>query len=69
MVKPRKSFPLRISQELYDSLQKWADEELRSINSQIEFLLRESVQQRKKGKGRSTRSFHSTADRDSESGS
>ena len=44
----RKAFPLRLSQDLYDELRRWADQELRSVNGQIEFLLREAVQQRKK---------------------
>lgn len=40
---PRKSFPLRIDPKLYDALEKWAADELRSVNSHIEFLLRETV--------------------------
>ena len=43
----RKSFPLRISQDLYDELRRWADEDMRSVNAQIEFLLREAVKQRR----------------------
>jgi hypothetical protein len=39
----RKSFPLRISPELYEVLEKWAADELRSVNAQIEFLLLEAV--------------------------
>jgi hypothetical protein len=39
----RKSFLLRISPELYGLLEKWAADELRSVNAQIEFLLLESV--------------------------
>ena len=39
----RKSFLLRISPELYASLEKWAADELRSVNAQIEFLLLEAV--------------------------
>ena len=35
----RKSFLLRIDPSLYDALHKWADDELRSVNGQIEFLL------------------------------
>ena len=45
---PRKSFPLRISPELYDELRRWAEQEFRSVNGQIEFLLRDAVQKRKK---------------------
>ncbi|MDH4348732.1 MAG: hypothetical protein OEW17_07995 [Gemmatimonadota bacterium] len=36
----RKSFLLRIDPELHDALQRWAGDELRSLNGQIEFLLR-----------------------------
>ena len=43
----RKSFLLRISPELWKELEQWAQAELRSVNGQIEFLLREAVQQRK----------------------
>ncbi len=39
----KKSFLLRISPELYDALALWADEELRSMNGQIEFLLRQAL--------------------------
>ena len=42
----RKAFPLRISQELFDQLKAWADQEMRSVNGQIEYLLRESVKRR-----------------------
>ncbi len=39
----RKSFLLRISPELYGVLEKWAADELRSVNAQIEFLLMEAA--------------------------
>ncbi len=42
-MKLRKSFLLRISPELYESLEAWAQQELRSVNAQIEFLLKEAV--------------------------
>jgi len=44
----RKSFLLRISPELYEELNAWAAEELRSVNGQIEYLLREAVEKRRK---------------------
>lgn len=47
----RKAFPLRISPELYRELQKWAEAEFRSVNGQIEFLLRRAVTDRKKSRG------------------
>ena len=39
----RKQFLLRLAPEIYDELQRWADADLRSVNSQIEFLLRDSL--------------------------
>ncbi len=35
----RKSFLLRIDPKLFDALQRWANDELRSVNGQIEYLL------------------------------
>ena len=43
----RKAFLLRIDEKLWDELERWAQDELRSINGQIEFILREAVQRRK----------------------
>ncbi|SET71254.1 hypothetical protein SAMN05216389_12237 [Oceanobacillus limi] len=42
MVK-RKNFPLRIDPKLYEALETWSKDEFRSVNSHIEFLLRESL--------------------------
>ena len=39
----RKAFLLRMDPEVYDALQRWAADELRSLNAQIEFLLRRSL--------------------------
>lgn len=39
----RRPFLLRIDSALYDTLQRWAGDELRSLNGQIEFLLRRAV--------------------------
>jgi hypothetical protein len=44
----RKNFPLRIDAEILDAVRRWADDDLRSLNGQIEFLLRESL----RGRGR-----------------
>ena len=44
----RKAFPLRINEELYKELESWAQEDLRSVNGQIEFLLRQAVLRRKR---------------------
>jgi hypothetical protein len=39
-VAERKPFLLRIDREILDAVQRWADDDLRSLNGQIEFLLR-----------------------------
>ncbi len=44
----RKAFPLRISPELYEELRRWAEQDFRSVNGQIEFILREAVRRRKR---------------------
>ena len=38
---PRKAFPLRIDPKVYAAIERWAADELRSVNGQIEFLLRQ----------------------------
>ncbi|MDO4922429.1 MAG: Arc family DNA-binding protein [Peptococcaceae bacterium] len=43
--KARKQIVLRLSPELYDALTHWADDEFRSINGQIEYLLTDAVRQ------------------------
>lgn len=44
----RKQFLLRIDPELWAELEAWAADELRSINGQIEYILREAVKRRKR---------------------
>lgn len=44
----KKQVPLRISEKLYNALASWAEDDFRSINGQIEYLLTERVRQRKK---------------------
>ncbi len=44
---PRKSFLLRIDPDLWKDLEKWSQDELRSVNGQIEYLLKQAVQKRK----------------------
>lgn len=39
----RKAFPLRIDPQLYEVLEKWAQDELRSVNAQIEVILKEAA--------------------------
>ncbi len=44
----KKQIPLRVSEKLYSALAAWAEDDFRSINGQIEYLLTECVRQRKK---------------------
>ena len=39
----KKAYPLRISPQVLDAVQRWADDDLRSVNAQIEYLLREAL--------------------------
>jgi hypothetical protein len=43
---PRKPFLLRIDPEVLAAVQRWAEEDLRSLNGQIEFLLRQALHRR-----------------------
>ena len=51
----RKAFPLRMSPELYEELRRWAETEFRSVNGQIEFLLRDAVAKRQRSKTKGSR--------------
>lgn len=42
--------PLRLSKKLYDALAQWAEDDFRSVNGQIEYLLTECVRQRRQGR-------------------
>ena len=44
----KKQIPLRLSPKLYDAIAAWAEDDFRSVNGQIEYLLTECVKQRKK---------------------
>ena len=44
----KKQIPLRIGEKLYNALVAWAEDDFRSLNGQIEYLLTECVKQRKK---------------------
>lgn len=46
--KEKKQIPLRLSATLYNDLMRWAEDDFRSVNGQIEFLLTECVKYRKK---------------------
>ena len=44
----KKQIPLRLSPKLYNAIAAWAEDDFRSMNGQIEYLLTECVRQRKK---------------------
>ena len=44
----KKQILLRLSEKLYDAVAQWAEDDFRSVNGQIEYLLTECVRQRKK---------------------
>lgn len=48
VVSEKKSYPLRLNPEILTALQRWADDDLRSLNAQIEYLLRDAL--RKSGR-------------------
>lgn len=48
----KKQVPLRLSATLYNELMRWAEDDFRSVNGQIEYLLTECVKWRKKSKKR-----------------
>jgi hypothetical protein len=41
----KKGFPLRLDPDIYDALQRWAASEFRSVNGQIEYLLRSALRE------------------------
>jgi len=47
----KKQIPLRLSAKLYEAIAAWAEDDFRSVNGQIEYLLTECVRQRKKNGG------------------
>lgn len=51
----RKRFLLRLDPALYDALERWAGDELRSVNAQIEYLLADAVRQAGRQAGRTPR--------------
>ena len=48
MAEEKKQIPLRLSAKLYGQIAAWAEDDFRSVNGQIEYLLSECVRQRKK---------------------
>ena len=49
-VKDKKQIPLRLSAKLYEEIARWAEDDFRSVNGQIEYLLTECVKKRRKVK-------------------
>ena len=47
----KKAYPLRINSDVLDALQRWAEDELRSLNAQIEYVLREALRKAGRMKG------------------
>jgi hypothetical protein len=47
----KKAYPLRISSEVLDAMQRWAQDELRSVNAQIEYVLREALRKAGRANG------------------
>ncbi|MBQ3940487.1 MAG: PTS ascorbate transporter subunit IIC [Oscillospiraceae bacterium] len=47
----KKQIPLRLSEQLYDAIAAWAEDDFRSVNGQIEYILTECVKQRRKNGG------------------
>ena len=39
----KKAFPLRISEDVWQAVRRWSDDELRSVNGQIEYVLRDAL--------------------------
>ncbi len=52
----RKAFPLRISADIFQALRRWSDDEIRSVNAQIEYVLRDAL--RKAGRLRQSGDEH-----------
>jgi len=62
-VAEKKPFLLRVDRQLLEQVQRWANDDLRSLNGQIEFLLRDAL----KRAGRTVKSADASAPDDSES--
>ena len=43
MATEQKAYPLRISADVLEAVQRWSDDELRSVNAQIEYVLRDAL--------------------------
>ena len=55
----KKAFPLRINEEVWNAIRRWSDDELRSVNAQIEYLLRDAL--RREGRMRENKKSSSVS--------
>ena len=62
----RKQIPLRLSSKLYAAIAAWAEDDFRSVNGQIEYLLTECVKHRSKRNGEKSNTIDSTMNSDSD---
>lgn len=60
MAREKKQLPLRLSAELYEKIASWAEDDFRSINGQIEYLLTACVKEREKTGRHTPRQFNQT---------
>ncbi|MEO8777769.1 MAG: Arc family DNA binding domain-containing protein [Rhodanobacter sp.] len=58
MAGEKKAYPLRISATVLDAMQRWSDDDLRSLNAQIEYVLREALRKAGRLKPGQTESTH-----------
>ncbi len=54
----KKAYPLRISASVLDAMQKWSNDELRSLNAQIEYVLRDALRKKGRLKAGATKPSH-----------
>ena len=58
----KKGFALRINAEVLDAVKRWSDDELRSVNAQIEYVLRDALRRAGRLKDPSSKAGNNTTD-------
>ncbi len=58
----KKVFMLRLNQEVYDALEKWAEDEFRSVNGQLEWLIEKALRDSKRKPGGRSKKPDTTGD-------
>lgn len=53
----KKAFPLRISEEVFEDMRRWSDDELRSVNAQIEYVLRDALRKAGRSSARAKKEY------------